>query len=110
MARIAEVERFALGERAELGLGVFLSESCPVCASLAPGLRTLQSDPHLALASFDERTDAELWTRLEIPGSPYAVAIDPDGTVLAKGTFNNLAQLESVIATAERRRAEAVGV
>jgi hypothetical protein len=26
--------------------------------------------------------------------------------VLAKGTFNNLAQLESVIATAEQRRAE----
>ena len=26
-----------------------------------------------------------------------------DGTVLAKGTFNNLAQLESVLATAERR-------
>jgi hypothetical protein len=35
--------------------------------------------------------------------------------VLAKGTFNNLAQLESVLAAAERRRAErdaagAVGV
>jgi len=26
--------------------------------------------------------------------------------VLAKGTFNNLAQLESVLAAAERRRAE----
>jgi hypothetical protein len=40
-----------------------------------------------------------------VPGSPYAVALDLDGTVLAKGTFNNLAQLESVVATAERRRA-----
>ena len=27
--------------------------------------------------------------------------------MLAKGTFNNLAQLESVVATAERRRADA---
>jgi hypothetical protein len=27
--------------------------------------------------------------------------------VLAKGTFNNLAQLESVVATGERRRREA---
>jgi hypothetical protein len=33
------------------------------------------------------------------------VALDLEGTVLAKGTFNNLAQLESVIATAGRRRA-----
>ena len=40
------------------------------------------------------------------PGSPYAIALDLDGTVLAKGTFNSLAQLESVLATAERRRAE----
>ncbi len=31
--------------------------------------------------------------------------VDEHGTVLAKGTFNNLAQLESVLATAGRRRA-----
>ena len=29
------------------------------------------------------------------------------GTLLAKGSFNNLAQLESVLATAEQRRAAA---
>ena len=39
-----------------------------------------------------------------MPGSPFAVALDADGTVLAKGTFNTGAQLESVLATAERRR------
>ena len=55
---------------------------------------------------FEEAEDAEVWSRLEIPGSPYAIALDLDGTVLAKGTFNNLAQLESVLATGERRRAE----
>ena len=42
---------------------------------------------------------------MRIPGSPYAVAMALDGTVLAKGTFNDLAQLESVLATAERRAA-----
>jgi Methylamine utilisation protein MauE len=106
MTPIPEVERFAIGERAELGLGVFLSPSCPVCATLGPALRSLATDPTIAVASFDERADADVWSALSIPGSPYAVAIDPDGTVLAKGTFNNLAQLESVIATAERRRSE----
>ena len=45
-----------------------------------------------------------MWSELRIPGSPFAIALDPGGTVLAKGTFNNLAQLESVLATAERRR------
>jgi hypothetical protein len=106
LSRIAELDRFGVGEPAELGIGVFLSESCPVCATLTPALRTLEGDPAIAVASFDERAEADVWASLSIPGSPYAVAIDRDGTVLAKGTFNNLAQLESVIATAERRRAE----
>ena len=60
----------------------------------------------VAVATFDEAATPRSGRELEIPGSPFAVALDLDGTVLAKGTFNNLAQLESVLATAERRRAE----
>ena len=45
----------------------------------------------------------------DVPGSPFAVAIGGDGTVLAKGTFNTGAQLESVLATAERRRGTSRG-
>ena len=52
---------------------------------------------------FDEHRDAEVWRALDIPGAPYAVAFGRDGTVLAKGTFNTLPQLESVLGTAERR-------
>jgi hypothetical protein len=60
-------------------------------------------DPRVAVGVFDEVAEAELWRNLEIPGSPFALALDRRGTVLAKGTFNNLAQLESVLATAARR-------
>ena len=56
---------------------------------------------------FEEGRDADVWERLAVPGSPYAVALSPEGTVLAKGTFNTLGQLESVVATAFRRRDEA---
>jgi hypothetical protein len=42
-----------------------------------------------------------------IPGSPFAVALGRDGAVRAKGTFNSYGQLESILATAERRVAEA---
>jgi len=52
---------------------------------------------------FDEHEDAAVWATLGVPGSPYAVALDLGGVVLAKGAFNNLAQLESVLATAARR-------
>ena len=51
---------------------------------------------------FDEVEDADAWALADVPGSPFAVAVGADGTVLAKGTFNSGAQLES---RAGRRRA-----
>jgi hypothetical protein len=90
------------GER--LGLAVFTSEGCGMCRALAPAIAGLGRDPHVALLTFDEVADADAWAAADVPGSPYAVAIDAAGTVLAKGTFNTAAQLESVLATAERRR------
>jgi hypothetical protein len=88
-----------------IGLGVFMSDGCHVCRGLAPALESLRGEPDLTVERFDEAEDADVWSELGIPGSPYAVALDASGTVLAKGTFNNLAQLESVLATAGRRRA-----
>jgi len=105
-SRVPVIERFRPRPTAELALAVFSSEGCPVCSSLGPAVDSLASDPVLAVETFDEAGDADVWAELEVPGSPYAVALDPTGVVLAKGTFNNLAQLESVLATAERRRAE----
>jgi hypothetical protein len=96
---------FDRGPRTELLLGVFLSEGCHVCRTIEPALESLARDPVLSLRVFEEVADADSWRRLEVPGSPYGVALDLDGTVLAKGSFNTMAQLESVLATAERRRA-----
>jgi Methylamine utilisation protein MauE len=90
---------------ADFGLAVFTSEGCGICQTLAPAIDNVARDPRVAVAVFDEVAEAELWRALEIPGSPFALALDREGTVLAKGTFNNLAQLESVLATAERRDA-----
>jgi len=87
----------------DLALGVFTSEGCALCRRLAPQVAALARDPHVEVLLLDEVRDAEHWRRLAVPGSPYAVAFDRAGTVLAKGTFNTLAQLESVLATAERR-------
>ena len=70
-------------------------------------MELLGRDPLVSALSFDEHHDADAWASLAVPGSPYAVALDLDGTVLAKGTYNNLPQLESVLGTAERRAAEA---
>ena len=92
-------------EPGRLGLAVFTSEGCGMCHALEPAIAALGRDPLVRLRTFDEVRDAHAWAAAGIPGSPFAVAVDADGTVLAKGTFNTAGQLESVLATAERRRA-----
>jgi hypothetical protein len=87
-----------------LGLAVFTSEGCGTCRALAPAIARFGEHPAVVLRTFDEVADAGAWAAADVPGSPFAVALDADGTVLAKGTFNTGAQLESVLAAAERRR------
>ena len=93
-------------EPGRLALAVFSSQGCAMCQALAPVVSAFGRNPRVALRTFDEVSDADAWSAADVPGSPYAVALDHDGTVLAKGTFNSGAQLESVLGTAERRRAE----
>jgi hypothetical protein len=103
--RTALVEAFGDElDAGRLGLAVFTSEGCGMCHALAPTVERFGRHPHVALRTFDEVEDAGVWSTADVPGSPYAVALDAAGTVLAKGTFNSGAQLESVLATAERRR------
>jgi hypothetical protein len=105
----------ALGSRVTLSparstaltLAVFSSEACRLCQTLKPVVAAFRRDPFVTLAEFDEVRDAEVWRELGIPGSPYAVALDSEGHVRAKGTFNNYGQLESILATAERSLASA---
>ncbi len=91
----------------DLAVAVFSSEGCHLCQALRPSIAAFGRDPHVELVELDEVRDRGHWERLGVPGSPYAVALDRGGRVLAKGTFNSIAQLESVVATGERRRREA---
>jgi hypothetical protein len=105
-SRSPVIQRFDAKPGAELALAVFTSDGCRVCGALEPAVAALARDPVLTVMTFEENADASVWEELGIPGSPFAVALDLAGTVLAKGTFNNLAQLESVLHAAERRRAD----
>ncbi len=102
-ARSALAEHFEL-QTGRIALAVFSSEGCQMCRALAPAVASFGRDPRVELREFDEVHDAGAWTAADIPGSPFAVALDADGTVLAKGTFNTAGQLESVLGAAERRR------
>jgi hypothetical protein len=105
--RSAIIDRFSPGGRAELALAVFVSPDCRVCDGLEPAIGSLAGERFLAVETFSEQDEQGIWRELNVPGSPYAIALDLDGVVLAKGTFNNLAQLESILATAEQRGAAA---
>ena len=98
--RVGLIERFE--RRAPLAVAAFTSPGCSLCAALEPSLRLLANDPGVELRLFDEETDADAWEDLAVPGSPYAVVLARDGEVLAKGTFNSLFQLESLLAHAAR--------
>jgi Methylamine utilisation protein MauE len=101
-SRIGLIERFDRDPGSRRLVAVFSSPGCALCRALEPSLRLVASDPEVELEVFDEEADAEAWSSLSIPGSPYAVLLSPDGDVLAKGTFNSLYQLESVLADATR--------
>jgi hypothetical protein len=88
-----------------LGLAIFSSPACPMCRRLAPAIDYVAADPLLSVRVFDEVADRATWTAADVPGSPYAVALDVTGIVLAKGTFNSLVQLEGILATAREREA-----
>ncbi len=94
------------GARAMLRLAVFSSEGCPLCRQVAPAVEHVRGDPLVALELHDEVLDAETWREAQVPGSPYAIALSLDGVVLAKGTFNGLGQLESILGTARFRERE----
>lgn len=92
----------------ELAVAVFVSPGCRACQALEPAIAHLAAHPGAQLLVLDEQRDALAWRTAAVPGSPYAVALNADGVVLAKGTFNTAEQLESVPATAQRRQAHEV--
>ena len=107
-SRTELIERFAQRRRTQFALAVFTSDGCRLCRALESAIAAFSRDPLVSVRVFDEHRDAAAWRLLDVPGSPFAVALGRDGTVLAKGTFNSFAQLESVLAAAERREREAL--
>ena len=88
-------------------LAVFFSADCRLCRRLAPAVRALAREG-LAVRIVYEEEDADAFTRWRVPGTPFAVAVI-DGVAAAKGTVNDLEQLDGLVtlgaARAERAAA-----
>jgi hypothetical protein len=86
---------------AELSLALFTSPDCALCKQIAPAADALAG---VTVRRFDEQEEPEAWAAGRVPGAPFAVALGPDGVVLAKGTVNDPRQLASVVEAARARR------
>ncbi|MGH2791340.1 MAG: methylamine dehydrogenase accessory protein MauD [Actinomycetota bacterium] len=115
-----------IGGRGANQLLLFVSPGCMVCEQVMPSIGAVAEAARkqaLVLTDMDveetrlqfqsKRVPAtvvasiESFQSYEVPGTPYVVVLDDHGVVQAKGTVNNLEQMEGLIDTARRREAEA---
>jgi hypothetical protein len=92
--------RVMLGGPGTPRLVLFVSPTCPICEEVKPSVPAAASSAGLAAQLVHDPNAERLWN---VPGTPFAVVMDDTGVVRAKGTVNNLEQLEGLVDTAERR-------
>jgi methylamine dehydrogenase accessory protein MauD len=126
-ARAIDGRGVTIGGPGEPQLLFFVSPGCPICRellpSLAPAARAARMTPvaivdvgeEVAREAYDHSPPSvalvagpEISETYEVPGTPYAVILDTIGVVRAKGTVNNLEQIEGLVDTARRRVEETV--
>jgi methylamine dehydrogenase accessory protein MauD len=118
----------SVGGSGEPQLLLFVSPGCPVCQDVLPSVpaaaRAGSLTPYVIADAGPEETAVsyghdhvavplvaapELAREYRIPGTPYAVVLDVMGVVRAKGTVNNLEQLEGLMDTARSRLVRGAG-
>jgi methylamine dehydrogenase accessory protein MauD len=115
-----------IGGPANAQVLMFVSPGCTLCEQVLPSLPAIASTNDLtplvltdvdatesALTFGPKRLPApvvpgsSIAAAYDVPGTPYVVVLDRHGVVRAKGTVNNLEQMEGLIDTGRRRAAEA---
>ena len=82
---------------------VFSSPTCTVCREIAPAVPAAARSGGLVPLILH---DPEAEHAYDVPGTPFVLVMDEAGVVRAKGTVNNLEQLEGLVDTANRRMEE----
>ncbi len=124
-ARSVDGDTITIGGPGNAQVLMFVSPTCHVCEQVMPSLGVAaraKSMDAIVLSDTDELETAHLFSNRRIdapvvagkdlavkygvPGTPFVVVLDDLGVVRAKGTVNNLEQLEGLLDTAIARRAE----
>ena len=115
-------DRIGVGGEGEAQFLLFVSPDCPVCEQVLPAVGAVATEarfaPRVIVDGEDEdarrvggrraqrapvAASPELGLAYGVPGTPYAVVLDERGIVRAKGTVNNMEQVEGLVRTAEQR-------
>lgn len=99
----ADGTRQMLGGQGPRRLVLFASSTCSVCREVAPAVPPAAASVGFASAVLHDPDAEAAWN---VPGTPFVVVLDELGVVRAKGTVNNLEQVEGLLDTAERRMSE----
>jgi hypothetical protein len=99
----ADGTRVTLGGAGRPRLVLFASRTCAVCREVSPGLPAAAAAGRLDPVVVH---DPEAENTYAVPGTPFVLVLDERGIVRAKGTVNNLEQIEGLVDTANRRISE----
>jgi methylamine dehydrogenase accessory protein MauD len=121
---VADIDgrRVTIGGPGEPQLLMFVSPGCMLCEQVLPSVPAIATGGDLrpyVLTDVDTTESALVFgpkrlkapvvaaqsiaTAYDVPGTPYVVVLDDQGVVQAKGTVNNLEQMEGLVDTAARR-------
>jgi hypothetical protein len=95
-----EGHRVLVGGPGPARLVLFSSPTCSICMDVAPGIGPAASATGLTPMVLH---DPELERAYGVPGTPFLLVMDELGVVRAKGTVNNLEQVEGLVDLAIRR-------
>jgi methylamine dehydrogenase accessory protein MauD len=102
-ARSADGSALLFGGPGAGRLVLFSSPTCPVCREISPGVPAAAAAAGLQAQILH---DPQAESALNVPGTPFALVMDDRGVVRAKGTVNNLEQVEGLVDSAFRRMEE----
>lgn len=117
-----EGRALTLGGPGEAQLLLFVTPGCGVCEQVLPSIKAVASigaqAPYVITDVDEEETrivyggkridaplipDRDVAASYGVPGTPYVIITGSDGLVRAKGTVNNLEQMEGLVDSARRR-------
>ena len=93
-------DRVLVGGPGPARVVLFSSPTCSICREVAPGIGAAAAAAGLTPMVLH---DPDLERVYDVPGTPFLLVMDRSGVVRAKGTVNNLEQVEGLIDLGMRR-------